>query len=315
MRCSVFNDVLARDVLVERSGRLRSGIFNNDGVIEDSLLRRHYGVYIDARTDPPQGTVNRGPSGPVIFGGYLRSHFGHFLLETLNAVWALHEHPELPIVWIPLGGETQWLDWQLEILNLLGISRHRHILNCGDTHYESMFVAQAGYEIQRTFHAAQERALARVAPAPTIAGKRLWLSRGGLSGREGELVNEGELEAQLEAHGWSIFVPGGKTIARQLEEISSAQLVSGIAGSAFHSVLLLRHVSAILMPVFTRIPKNENFETIRRRKGFEQIRVDVPPSALEMVEKGKWHGADTMRLLKPSFVLDPLLRAQESLFL
>ncbi len=112
------------------------------------------------------------------------------------------------------------------------------------------------------------------------------------------MVNEGELETQLEAHGWCIFVPEGQTIARQLEEISSAQIVSGIAGSAFHSVMLLRHVPAILMPVFTRIPKNENFETIRRRKGFEQIRVDVPRSALKVIEKGKWHGADTFRLLE-----------------
>lgn len=311
MRCESFNDVLVRDVLVESSGQLRSGIFNNDGVIEDSLLRRHYGVYIDARTDPRRGTANTGPSGTVIFGGYLRSHFGHFLLETLNAVWALHEHPHLPIVWIPLGDETQWLDWQLEILDLLGISRHRHIINCGDTHYERMFVAQPGYEIQRTFHAVQEKALAQVAPASVIAGKRLWLSRGGLTSPEGALVNEGELEAQLEANGWSIFVPDGQTIARQLEEISSAQIVSGIAGSAFHSVLLLRQVSSILMPVFTRIPKNENFETIRRRKGFEQVRLDVPPSALEVVAKGKWHGANTIRLLEPSLVLEPLLRAQE----
>lgn len=311
MRCEAFDNVLARGVQIEHSGKLRSGIFNSDGVIEDSLLRRHYGVVVDACTNPPPVTVKPGPSGTVIFGGYLRSHYGHFLLETLNTVWALRKHARLPIVWIPLDGVPQWLDWQLEILDLLGISRHRHILNCGDTHYERMLVAQPGYEIQRTFHPAQEAALGQVAPAPTLAGKRLWLSRGGSSGPTGALVNEGALEAQLESHGWSIFIPGGHTVARQLEEISSAQIVSGIAGSAFHSVVLLHRVSAILMPVFTRIPENENFETIRRRKGFKQVRVDIPRPALEIIEKGKWHGADTVRLLKPELLLDPLLRAQQ----
>jgi len=313
MRCEAFTDVLARDVLIERSGRLRSGVFNSDGIIGDSLLKRHYGVYIDARIDPPRGTINPGPPGTVIFGGYLRTHYGHFLLETLSTVWALREHAHLPIVWIPLGGETQWLDWQLEILDILGISRKRHIINCGDTNYERMLVAEPGYEVQRSFHAVQEAALAQIAPAPVIRGKCLWLSRGGLSSPEGALVNESELEAELQARGWSIFIPEGQTIARQLEEISSAQIVSGIAGSAFHSVMLLRHVPAILMPVFTRIPKNENFETIRRRKGFEQIRVDVPRSALKVIEKGKWHGADTIRLLRPSLVLESLLRVQELL--
>jgi len=313
MRCAAFDNVLARGVQIEHSGKLRSGIFNSDGVIEESLLRRHYGVVVDGCTNPPSAAVKSGPSDTVIFGGYLNSHYGHFLLETLNRVWALRKHAHLPIVWIPLDGVPQWLDWQLEILDLLGISRHRHILNCGDTHYERMLVAQPGYEIQRTFHPAQEAALGQVAPTPTLAGKRLWLSRQGLSDSSGALMNEGALEAQLESHGWSIFIPGRYTVARQLEEISSAQIVSGIAGSAFHSVVLLHHVPAILMPVFTRIPENGNFETIRHRKGFKQVRVDIPLPALEIIKKGKWHGADTVRLLKPELILDPLLRAQQLL--
>ena len=311
MRCGVFDNVLARDVLIEPSGQYRSGVFTRDGVIEDSLLRRHYGVFVAARKDPPPDKVNHGPPGTFIFGGYLQTHYGHFLLETLNMAWALRKHAHLPIVWIPMKGVTQWLDWQLEILDLIGISRHRHVLNCGDTHYERMLVAQPGYEIQRTFHPAHEAALGQVVPKPTVAGKRLWLSRGGSSRSRGGMVNEDALEAQLESHGWQIFIPEKQTVVRHLEEISSAEIVSGIAGSAFHSVLLLDHVKTVLMPVFARIPKNENFMTIQHRKGFKQVRVDLPPSALEVVKKGKWHGADSVRLLTPDLVLDPLLHAQE----
>lgn len=313
MRCELFHDVLARDVLIERSGQHRSGLFTREGIIEDSLLRRHYGTFIDARIDPPTGRVHYGPPGTFIFGGYLQTHYGHFLLETLNTVWALRKHAHLPIVWIPMKGETQWLDWQLEILDLLGISRDRHVLNRGDTRYERMLVAQAGYEIQRTFHPVQEAALGQVAPAPIIAGKRLWLSRSGSSGSRAGMVNEDALEAQLESHGWNIFVPERHTVARQLEEISSAEIVSGIAGSAFHSVLLLDHVTSTLMPVFARVPKNENFTTIQRQKGFKQIRVDLPPSALQVVKKGHWHGADFVRLLEPDLVVGPLLEAQNLL--
>lgn len=313
MRCEVFHNVLARDVLIEPSGRYRSGVFTSNGIIEDSLLRRHYGTFIDARRDPPPDKVNHGPPGTFIFGGYLQTHYGHFLLETLNAVWALRKHGHLPIVWIPMKGVTQWLDWQLEVLDLLGISRHRHVLNCGDTRYERMLVAQPGYEIQRTFHPAQEAALGQVAPALTVAGKRLWLSRSGSSRSRAGMVNEDALEAQLESHGWNIFVPERHTVARQLEEISSAEIVSGIAGSAFHSVLLLDHVATILMPVFARVPKNENFMTIQRQKGFKQVRIDLPSSALQVVKKGRWHGADSVRLLEPDLVVGPLLEAQKFL--
>lgn len=308
MRCELFHDVVARDVLIEPSGQLCSGVFTSDGVIEDSLLRRHYGTFIDARRDPTPERVKYGPPGTFIFGGYLQTHYGHFLLETLNTVWALRKHAHLPVVWIPMKGVTQWLDWQLEILDLLGISRDRHVLNCGDTFYEQMLVAQPGYEIQRTFHPAQEAALGQVAPAPTVTGKKLWLSRGGSSRSGTGMVNEDALEAQLESHGWNIFIPERQTIARQLEEISSAEIVSGIAGSAFHSVLLLRHLAATLMPVFARVPKNENFTTIQRQKGFKQVRVDLPSSALKVVKKGKWHGADSVRLLEPGLVLEPLLK-------
>lgn len=313
LRCELFHDVLARDVLIERSGQHRSGLFTGEGIIEDSLLRRHYGTFIDARLDPPPGRVDYGPPGTFIFGGYLQSHYGHFLLETLNTVWALRKHAHLPIAWIPMKGESQWLDWQLEILDLLGISRHRHVFNRGDTHYERMLVAQPGYEIQRTFHPAQAAALGQVAPAPTVAGKRLWLSRSGSSRPRAGMVNENALEAQLASHGWNIFIPERHTVARQLEEISSAEIVSGIAGSAFHSVLLLDRVATILMPVFARVPKNENFMTIQHRKGFKQVRVDLPSSALQVVKKSRWHGADSVRLLKPELVVDPLLEAQKFL--
>ncbi len=64
------------------------------------------------------------------------------------------------------------------------------------------------------------------------------------------------------------------------------------------------------MPVFARVPKNENFTTIQRRKGFKQVRIDLPPSALRVVKKGRWHGADSVRLLEPDLVIDQLLEAQ-----
>jgi hypothetical protein len=67
------------------------------------------------------------------------------------------------------------------------------------------------------------------------------------------------------------------------------------------------------MPVFARVPKNENFTTIQRQKGFKQIRVDLPPSALQVVKKGRWHGADSVRLLEPDLVVGPLLEAQNLL--
>lgn len=67
------------------------------------------------------------------------------------------------------------------------------------------------------------------------------------------------------------------------------------------------------MSVFVRAPKNENITTIQRQKGFKQVRVDLPSSALKVVKKGKWHGADSVRLLEPGLDLEPLLEAQKLL--
>lgn len=54
-------------------------------------------------------------------------------------------------------------------------------------------------------------------------------------------TNELELEDMLASRGWIIFHPEEHSVEEQLETMGSGEVVMGCIGSAFHSLLLLKH--------------------------------------------------------------------------
>jgi capsular polysaccharide biosynthesis protein len=248
-------------------------------------LRRH-------RRPAPSASFKRAwrrrIEGPVLYGGVLLSAYGHFLIESLGRAWAIRQFPDLPFVWQADRGTTGLLPWQREILELLGIAPSRAVLVNRARRLGSVLLPTAGAILDEYFHPAQLEALACVDFREPVKGVRIWLSRTGLSGGAGRLIDEAEIENRLRALGWRVIHPETMTVREQLASMAEAEIVGGCVGSAFHTLMLARNVRARIR-MLNRFPSDlpRAYEIIAAIRGFDQRIIDLP---LEVVDPG-WRPA------------------------
>lgn len=215
----------------------RLGAFDADGRFLDGF-RMLRGDEVSPRVplDAPAAETLR---GTWIYGGVLRPHYGHFLLESLSRAWFLRRRPDLPILWHAANGRAVLSPWHREVFAMLGMPEGRMQVILRPTAVERVLLPDAGCVIERRLHPVQARALA-VFPAPAPRpGRRLWLSRSRLPDSLSKIEGEAALEAHLEVAGWTILHPQTLPVWRQLAAMADAEEIAGFEGSAFHSVLLL----------------------------------------------------------------------------
>ena len=200
-----------------------------------------------------------------VFGGLLRRHFGHFILESLCRLYS-YRSSDLPIYFQSLQGSLE--DWQVDMFRSLNIDIERIGLLTEDVVVDELTVASPGFLIPNFILSEQLEALRTSTVSPSVNPQSLWLSRSKLKGRyvEGEEL----LEAKLKELGWRIISPETLPIAEQIAMWSSADRLAGFAGSGFHTALLvdghLPRISLFHRPSgLTR-----NFQTIAERKGLDQ---------------------------------------------
>lgn len=253
-----------------KGGHGSAGVATSDGRwLPDSGFVR-YGY---PRVSPPDNLRQRidkpalRREGPAIFGGYVFTHFGHFVCETPARLWLARDKPEVPVLWSRGGGLRK--GWQNDLLAILGIRNphefpKRPVLVEGDLHF-----GPAGYVLGERFEP-DYAAFLGVWPEGSGAAK-VWLSRSQIT-KEGKrtVATEPEIEAQLAARGWTIYHPQHHPLREQLDLLANAREVAGFVGSAFHLLMFLRTVRA-RVTLFTGAGKRDtNYDVIAATKGFEQ---------------------------------------------
>ena len=228
---------------------------------------------IGADHTPPQdlGDVKH-LKGNHLFGGFVRMHFGHFLLECLSLLWAV-DHAEKPvesIVFIPYHMNNDprnqkrlvaaIRDWMKQ----LGIETPITVL-FEPTMVDHITMGEIGFGFNEKFRGsslfhnfvrsrmAQPR---EVTPPP--AREKLYLTRSSLGGRKGHIVGEPALERTLSEAGYTIYTPEKDTITQQLERYRNASMIVGVEGSALH------------LPPFA-MPSDTKVAIVTRRSSREKL--------------------------------------------
>ncbi len=248
-----------------------AGVYCRGRPLPEALLFRHYASVEFLR---PYAEPEVFIDAPAIYCGRFFSHYGHFLLESLSRLTLAKMHPSLLCCYVS-DGQGELAAWQREILSLLGL-RNTFWEVTRPTAFRKLVVPPPGYVIPTEFAAEHAAFLACVTPEEMITGKKTYLSRA-LAGNR-VYANEAEAEEMLRGHGWNVLSPETLSVREQLREIASSEIVLGIEGSAFHTILLFRELRTRMYAI--RRDENENFVTIRQRRGFFYKRIDVGKDGL-----------------------------------
>lgn len=193
----------------------------------------------------------------AIYGGVPNLGYGHFLLEAMSRLWYAKDHPDIPIVW----NKNKLPSFAFSLFKIIGI-RNKHLFLEKPTRFKEVIFPFPGVSIGNYFLSGHEKFLGVYPGKSVIPGKKLYLSRKNIKGRN--LIDEEAIEKLLGHYGFTIYYPEQHPITEQLDEISSSEVVLGVEGSAMHSVVLLKK------PLHTRF-----YAIGRHRMGggiFEHIR-------------------------------------------
>lgn len=223
--------------------KTRLGAFASDGTFLHSfrMLRSIHASPIEEFPDAVEDQL----TGTFVYGGVMRPHYGHFLMESLARAWFLREFPDLPILWHTANGKGSLSAWRREIFALLGISEERFHFVLRPTAVQRVLLPDPGSVLERWLDPMHARALG-VFPFAKYpqSGRRVWLSRSRLPTHLQRIAGEAELETKLAEGGWSIVHPEQLTVREQLASMADAEEIAGFEGSAFYTLLLADHVQA-----------------------------------------------------------------------
>jgi capsular polysaccharide biosynthesis protein len=248
------------------------GAYHSNGEFLPSIaLRRDYGM--SGRALPQRAT--KFMKGEYLYGGLLRRHYGHFLLESLARTYAFSTRTQIPIVW-HIESKPGLLTWQADIFTILKIDFNNFIYIDEATEFETFLVPEVGYKIQDWFHPAHEIALGQYRSVNTLGCDRIWLSRSRLPSEAGNVIAVDDLEAELAETGWHVVHPQEHTIPEQLALFTNAKLIAGFAGSALHTLILVREIKAKIAIISRGEVMNRNYLTIAKAKNLDQIVISAP---------------------------------------
>jgi hypothetical protein len=269
-----FNDVTLYPWERDESARLKfrlGAYLGNGSFLDEFRLVRNWGHSDDCPWDASRPT--EAWPGEHVYGGILFDHYGHFLLESLSRITSFR--PGVPIVWhVAFSGAKDrgaLFPWQQAVFDVLGVeTRDFRFVRSPAVRIEQIQVAPPGYVIQLEAQTGHMERLARFPASAVVPGRKLWLSRTKLFDKKRRTEGELELERRLAEVGWDIYSPERHPILEQLHHMSSAEVLGGFIGSAFHTLILARDVATRFVIVTKGGEGNGNYATIARVTGLKQ---------------------------------------------
>lgn len=180
---------------------------------------------------------------PVLYGGFITHHFGHFITEGLARLWALDKNPNEYRHIAFLGAEIN--EMALSVLNVLGVDKSNIIQPQKVTKFSNITIPSAGLVLKKGMSQHMKDYIQNgVRSILNINANRLanrcqgiYMSRRLIDKNDRPIVNELELEQELLMRGYRICHPQHLSIVDQIIEINSCDKIIGPLGSAMHNLL------------------------------------------------------------------------------
>jgi len=308
---SVFNNILVLPYQALNKQVVQGGPIWPDWDKPSAYRQFWGGKAIDVYPIPPQPSDCVEISEPMIWGGSIINHFGHFISEqACRLLEVRHQQPNLKVLMI---GEMPPRKFLLEVLDWYGISE------------KDLFHLERPSKIKKLYASVQAEALPQKGPSeeylnlldrhvekaglPKLESKVLYVSRHSFEIKRGGHAGEKYLVSCLNKLGVSVIAPEKLRLRDQLAAYYGAETMVMAEGSSLHGRQLLGR-------------SDQNIHVFVRREDMRvaeaHLKARVNKLSYEKVAKGqiyaiKKDGTELIHLGLSIYNIDTLFRFWEKL--
>lgn len=202
--------------------------------------------------------------GPFLFVGHLRPHYGHFLLSTFSRLWPFNEKLGRMRLLTRDSAEQSFkaYSYMADLFQALHISSSDFTRPEKPTILKEVFIPHPAFEEGNFVHKDYSVLCRQVAKKMSLAcpgssSKPIYLAKLGLERGISGFTNEEEFAVELERVGVEIVLPERLALGEQIARISASECVTGITGSALHSMIFVEPKKSVVMGYSDRMLGNQ----------------------------------------------------------
>ena len=213
---------------------------NELNAMENCVSERNgYGAIITPGTPPSQA------GGTVVYGGFLRFVWGHFLMESMARMWAVVGNPELsdlPIVFFADdadGGRLRRGTNYWRFFELLGVADRVRVITEGEW-FDSIIVPELAFSNEEFFHPAFVSvfdAVKRNVDLAASSARRIFLTRSRLPKARKTDIGIEKIDALFRDNGFEVVSPEQLSLDQMIAMIANAEVVATVSGSVAHNLV------------------------------------------------------------------------------
>ena len=290
---------IRHDVLILPYFRAWIGGPDHDAIPEHGRIMRHGKVHDRFPNDLPPVLPSR-LKGSYLYGGPLKVHFGHVIVDSIIRLWAFDRERHKGVVFAFFPRPTDTVpNWFFDIVSLFGVERDDVYIVREPTVVENLEFFEPGSRLGTAphpwyLHYLEGLPIVKIhnTPKDIYFGRTHILHRGGMLGERyfGQL---------LEESGFQYVKPELHDIHTQVSMIENADRIVFAEGSSIYSAELLARTNARVFMIPRRKIGERGFApTLRPRGSFAVL--GNPES---LVGEANRHGL--IRANGPSYTTDP----------
>lgn len=183
----------------------------------------------------------------VVYGGFMRYEWGHFIVNTMSRLWFIYAHPDQEfdkIVFATLPGQKRQLSGNfLEFFDILGLADKIEFIDTAKS-YETVIVPELSWSLQHhwseEFNLVYDNLIKNVLERTSVSKplpKKVFFTRSQLEKSKNCEIGIGFLDEFFEKNGFKVIAPETLSLTQMIHVMQSAEIVSGASGTTVHNIL------------------------------------------------------------------------------
>lgn len=185
----------------------------------------------------------------VVFIGNVYPHFGHFLLEHMNRLYALlyKEHKNKKVVLINNKGVENIPKYMFDLIEIFGVKCDNIIILDKTVRFKSVCVPKQSFNTRVYTSSSFARTFDRMAqnvPDEEIYDK-IYVSRTQLNDAH-KTLGEEKVQSVFAKNGFKVIYPEKLPLQSQIALIKNCKILAGCAGTALHLALFMKKGGTVI---------------------------------------------------------------------